>query len=153
MAFWEHRFRGYLRDDRLWVFGVTWLATYGIALLGGMPLGLLGVPQSPGWWVFVAAVSCACGAAAARMAERAARYELLLSQDGIEFHTRRRGWERLRWDEVLGLELTPDPTPALLVVHGPGRQIVISADLPGWKEAVRLIRQHAIVAPPPALAW
>jgi hypothetical protein len=150
--YWERRFTGFDPDNSFWTFLVVSLAVYGTGLGLGFPLASRGVELSPLWWAFLAVVSGGCGVMAVLLARRASRYELLLSQDGLEVLRRRKRVLFLRWQEVLGLELQPERLPTHFVVYGPGRQIVLQHGLLGSDDALILVRQYAAAVPPP-LAW
>jgi hypothetical protein len=145
---WERRFRGRDGDSRFWAFALGALGAYGVGLLASAPQALLGEPHSPAWWVFLGLVSGLCGFLAAALAARASRFELILSERCIELH-RRQAAEFLSWDDVLGLELAPRGAAARLVLHGPARRLTVDRSLDRWDEALGLIRQHALVVPPP----
>jgi hypothetical protein len=145
--YWERRFRGRDRDSRFWAFALGALGAYGVGLLAAAPQAVQGEPHSPVWWVFLAVASALCGLLAAALAARAFRFDLVLSERGIEVR-RRAGRECVSWGEVTGLELAPNRKPAHLVIHAPGRRLTVDRSLTGWDEAVGLVRQYAAVAPP-----
>ena len=156
--FWERRFRGHGDDQRFLVFALSGVAVFGVGVLAGGRLALLGVAPSPAWWAFLALVSSGCGALAAVLAHRASRFELVLSQEGVELFRGRNRTDALAWDEIRGLEFVASrhsrsAPPVYLVIRGPHQPIILSSALQGWNDALTLLRQHAPVEPPPIAGW
>jgi len=150
---WERRFHGGRDDAALWVAAVTWVAVFSLGLASSAPLALHGIPQSGAWWVFLFLVSTACGAAAALLSRRRARYTVILSGFGLELRRQSRLTQVVAWSDVDGVTLGPAEHPGHLVVNHAGGDLVVERGVEGWADAVALIRQHAAVAPPPHMAW